>query len=153
MKICVKCKKEKSLDEFNKNKARKDGRQTNCRVCQHSYHKEWYSDPEKHKEQRDRVKKARKTLTDLHREFILAYFKTHPCVDCGITDIRVLEFDHLPSFKKEANISEAIHQGWSIEKLKIEIEKCEVRCRNHHAIKTYERDGSWRHQAFLLDTV
>lgn len=36
-KICVQCKNEKNLNEFNKNKRQKDGLQTTCKNCQKEY--------------------------------------------------------------------------------------------------------------------
>lgn len=41
MKLCTKCKEAKSLDEFNRNKNAKDGRQSNCRNCQSAYGSKW----------------------------------------------------------------------------------------------------------------
>ena len=44
MKICYKCKIEKDLNQFNKDKGNKDGLQAKCRECQKQYH----SDNKKH---------------------------------------------------------------------------------------------------------
>ncbi|HEY6540341.1 MAG TPA: hypothetical protein VIZ18_05360, partial [Ktedonobacteraceae bacterium] len=70
------------------------------------------------------------------------YLSMHPCVDCGETDIRLLEFDHVRSHKA-ANISRLLTQGrnWSI--IEAEIAKCEIRCANCHRKRTSERDGNW----------
>lgn len=65
--------------------------------------------------------------------------KQSQCIDCGESDYRVLDFDHLPEFKKEKNVYDGARHGWSIEKLQKEIAKCEVRCANCHRIKTWER--------------
>ena len=73
------------------------------------------------------------------RAFITAHLKTNPCVDCGETDIIVLEFDHIRD--KDFNLSDAARNGVGIKKLKDEIAKCEVRCANCHRKKTYERGG------------
>jgi hypothetical protein len=71
-------------------------------------------------------------------EFVENYKKSHPCVDCGNSDIRVLEFDHIGD-DKEIDISRATRSGWSKERIQLEIEKCEVRCANCHRIVTWER--------------
>ena len=71
-------------------------------------------------------------------EFVENYKKSHPCVDCGNSDIRVLEFDHVKN-DKEIDISKATRKGWSKERIQLEIEKCEVRCANCHRIVTWER--------------
>ena len=78
------------------------------------------------------------------RAFINAHLVANPCVDCGETNIIVLEFDHIGDDKK-FNISDATRFGYGMKKLKDEIAKCEVRCANCHRKKTYER-GGWVHR-------
>jgi hypothetical protein len=75
------------------------------------------------------------------REYVLNYFLTHPCVDCGETDPRVLEFDHIHG-RKRMEVSKLIRNGHSIEVIQAEIDKCVVRCSNCHKKRTYK--GSWR---------
>ena len=70
------------------------------------------------------------------------YLSGHPCVDCGETDIVVLEFDHVG--EKLANISTLANGGRSWARILSEIEKCEVRCANCHRLKTLERSSSRR---------
>jgi hypothetical protein len=74
-----------------------------------------------------KVKARKKRLLD----FINDYKKSHPCVDCGNPDFRVLEFDHVTN-DKEIDISQTISAGWSEVRILSEIEKCEVRCANCH---------------------
>ena len=62
------------------------------------------------------------------------------CHDCGINDPRVLEFDHLPQFKKSFGIGRAVGgstRSWN--SILKEIEKCEIVCANCHRIRTLER--------------
>lgn len=59
------------------------------------------------------------------------------CVDCGIKNHIVLDFDHLRD--KKYNISRMIHDGFSWKAIKKEIEKCEVVCANCHRVRTYMR--------------
>lgn len=47
----------------------------------------------------------------------------HPCVDCGETDIRVLDFDHLPQFAKTKNVMVMVNLGFSIARIRDEIDK------------------------------
>ena len=70
------------------------------------------------------------------------YLSMHPCVDCGESDIRLLEFDHVHGHKT-TTISRLLTQGrnWSI--IEAEIAKCEIRCANCHRKRTAERDGDW----------
>lgn len=62
---------------------------------------------------------------------------TSGCVDCGIRDLVVLEFDHVG--KKTSNV---MTLGWAetrLERIRDEISQCEVRCCNCHRRKTAER--------------
>jgi hypothetical protein len=80
------------------------------------------------------------------RTHINTHLKANPCVDCGETDIVVLEFDHVgEAGTKRFNISDATRFGYGMDKIIAEIAKCEVRCANCHRKKTYER-GGWAHR-------
>lgn len=41
-KICPTCKVDKTIDQYNKNKTRKDGLQRECRECNHNHHNKHY---------------------------------------------------------------------------------------------------------------
>ncbi len=69
---------------------------------------------------------------------IFDYLRQHPCVDCGQTDIRVLEFDHVERSTKRLAVTAMVgRRNWPT--ILSEIEKCEVRCANCHRIKTVEQ--------------
>lgn len=70
-----------------------------------------------------------------HRRLIWNYVLAHPCVDCGESDPVVLEFDHVCG-DKSGDISNLAGGEFSTSRLKLEIEKCEVRCANCHRRKT-----------------
>jgi hypothetical protein len=61
------------------------------------------------------------------------YLKEHSCVDCGNSDIRVLEFDHRNKEEKKFGI--AMGRAYSKEVLEAEMLKCDVRCANCHRIR------------------
>lgn len=90
---------------------------------------------------RQEIEENRKAQRDAIREYIWDYLSTHPCVDCGESDPRVLEFDHVRG-RKKSNIGNLATQGYSIESVRREIAKCEVRCANCHRRKTYD-DRGW----------
>lgn len=48
-KICSKCKQEKTIEEFYKNKSKKDGCCSICKICTKQYRREYHQE---HKEQR-----------------------------------------------------------------------------------------------------
>jgi hypothetical protein len=74
-----------------------------------------------------------------NQDFLVEYLNSNPCVDCGESDIRCLEFDHLDRADKVISISEAVHSGHSIKKIQEEIAKCKVRCANCHKKITCEQ--------------
>lgn len=64
------------------------------------------------------------------KRFILEYLISNPCVICGETDVRCLDFDHLETAGKCFNICETPKRR--IDLIKEEIRKTQVLCRNHH---------------------
>lgn len=64
------------------------------------------------------------------------YLLTHPCVDCGEIDTMILEFDHREPENKDFNIFRGVPQ-FGFDRLKAEIEKCDVRCCNCHTRRHY----------------
>lgn len=87
------------------------------------------------------VAKSQRLHRQRNRENLWNYLLTHPCVDCGETDPRVLDFDHVRDTKK-FGISRAVagsHRSWNT--ILTEIAKCDVRCANDHRRRTAERGG------------
>jgi hypothetical protein len=57
----------------------------------------------------------------------------------------VLDFDHRDGAQKSAEVMRLAQHGHALTRVAAEIAKCDVRCRNCHAIVTYERMGqNWR---------
>lgn len=64
--------------------------------------------------------------------------KNRPCTDCKNSYHPVcLDFDHLGD--KTKNIADMLKEGYSIDRIKEEIEKCELVCANCHRLRTYNR--------------
>jgi hypothetical protein len=76
-----------------------------------------------------------------------AYLHEHPCVDCGETDVVVLEFDHRRDKTKAISVLLSLGHEW--DRIREEISKCEVRCANCHRRRTarergyYKADARW----------
>lgn len=70
--------------------------------------------------------------------------KTHRgCVDCGYnTHAVALQFDHINDDKK-ASVSNLIRSDYAWATILEEIDKCEVRCANCHAVVTARRKLSY----------
>lgn len=113
-----------------------------------------YKDPKRQKESHDRhylrnkekiiersrisniAKRAR------NKEYIAEYLGSHSCVDCGESDPIVLEFDHVRGEKRK-DVSVMVQQCCSIQTIRNEIDKCEVRCANCHRRVTHKRRLSY----------
>lgn len=137
-KVCTLCKIQKKLEEFNKKSSSKDGLQNVCRQCNSERNRIHYENNSVRVKKR--ASKRRSKVRTVLKNYILNYLKKNPCVDCGESDLRCLEFDHLKD--KKYNISHIIRNANSIECLILEINKCQVRCANCHRKKT-ATDFKW----------
>jgi hypothetical protein len=71
-------------------------------------------------------------------KYLVAYFRDHPCVDCGERDPVVLAFDHLRD--KKFGIGNGFRdRNW--QSVLDEMAKCEVVCANCHRSRTAKRGG------------
>lgn len=140
-KVCTLCKLPKLLTDFNKKKRSKDGRQSVCRECNKIKSASYY---EKNKVKHKRVCGLRRDRIKLeNKQWIIEYLTTNGCVDCPERDIRCLEFDHVRG-NKSNNISSLLTDGCSLETLKREIAKCDVRCANCHRKRTADVQGWYK---------
>lgn len=101
------------------------------------------------KARRSKRKKERPDfeIVAARRAAVLEYLSNHPCVDCGITDIVVLQFDHVRGRKFE-NVSLMVRMGYTEKQIMNEIAKCEVRCANCHTRKT-AREQNWTKTRYM----
>lgn len=129
MKICTKCGLEKPIEEFSKNRTKKDGLSCECKKCHQSRYKQYYN---KNKERyRESSKRKREKLYTY-----LNQIKKNGCSMCGEKDIACLDFHHIRD--KSKNISELV----SIEnfnRLVLEVDKCIVLCANCHRKLHYHK--------------
>jgi hypothetical protein len=65
------------------------------------------------------------------KEYIAEYKSTHWCVVCGERDPVVLQFDHVRGVK-EGNVADMVRRSVGLQRLKNEIDKCDVLCANDH---------------------
>jgi len=139
MKNCVTCGLPKEDEEFNWRWKALGIRQKSCRDCQHGHQRNFYVNHQE--EEKERTRRRRVNAREEARGFIYQYKLTHPCVSCGETDPRVLDFDHIHG--KGATINQLVRDGASIERIKVEIALTQVLCSNCHRKKTYEERKRW----------
>ncbi|MDQ3076356.1 MAG: hypothetical protein M3Q34_04505 [bacterium] len=134
MKTCSKCKKEKPLEEFSYKSKSLGKRQYQCKECTRLLIKKHYCANKQY--YLNKTRNRNKHLRNEVNVFLKEYLLQHPCVDCGENDIIVLEFDHRREEPKLKAVSHLVRAQVSLDVVKKEIEKCEVRCANCHRRKT-----------------
>jgi len=109
-----------------------------CKLCKKSHdHNTYKTKPHRRKALKQSTAKYRM----IAEEYVIAHLRQNPC-KCGNSNILNLQFDHIRD--KEFEISIGIMQGYSLERIKTEIEKCQVLCANCHSIKSAHQLKSWR---------
>ena len=113
-------------------------RSSKCKPCHNAYTRQHYADNKQY--YIDKAKRNNKVYLDQARVWVGEYLVSHPCVDCGNTDHRVLEFDHRDPTTKVADVSDMMRNR-SLAVVQSEVAKCDVRCANCHRIRTAEQFG------------
>jgi cytochrome c553 len=86
-----------------------------------------------------RWRSAREERNARHAYSVL---KASGCVDCGLRELVVLEFDHIGT--KSAMVMRLVRNEASLAKIDREIAECEVRCANCHRRRTATTLGHHR---------
>lgn len=139
MKKCTKCLIKKSDDSFSWKVKSKGRRSPVCKVCHKDYRDKHYLD------NKDYYVDRAKEWKEKERVRFYSWLKTQHCLDCGNSDFRVLDFDHIND-DKSFNIAEKVGNV-TLETLMIEINKCEIVCANCHRIRTAERGDFYKYLA------
>lgn len=132
---CYRCGEVKPDDQFAWRRRKRNQRDSFCRPCRAAYKREHYLA----NKQRyiDQAAASKGKLRRKRTEYLIEYFVTHPCRDCGETDPVVLEFDHVDPHQKAFAIGTALsYRNWQT--ILDEIEKCEVVCANCHRRRHYK---------------
>ena len=119
-----------------------------CRACRVEYNRVWWASKAigsrkgykwKHGNQYQRAhnQKRKEMLLDL---------RGGKCIDCGFNQHpAALHFDHRDPSQKSFNIGSSVsRRTWS--ELVIEAEKCDIRCANCHAMKTWGTRTVWEYR-------
>lgn len=140
-KYCNSCGEEREIEDFHWKNKKKNIHQSACRFCIARRNRKHYHDNKQTYISKAKIRNRR--VYGKNRILLYEYLSTHPCVDCGCNDPRVLEFDHVRGSKVD-EVTRILSDiaAWST--IEAEIAKCEVRCVNCHRIRTLERGNGWR---------
>lgn len=140
-KICNHCGLEKDVEEFNWRYKALGVRHPTCRNCAHAFNKEYYDGDAKERHLRQ-IRQRTEVAREAAREYVYQYLLIHPCEQCGESDPRVLEFHHVG--QKDMTITRMVTGGFSIKRIKAEIEACQVLCANCHRRISADERGWYR---------
>lgn len=132
MKLCTMCFLEKPYNCFNK---KRDYLSSYCKDCNIENLKKHYI------ENKNKYKDRNLNRKNKINEFIRSQKEWKSCMDCGwIFHYSAMDFDHLRD--KNFHISKSSALWFSIEKIKEEIDKCELVCSNCHRVRTFNRQNN-----------
>jgi hypothetical protein len=85
------------------------------------------------------IKKQRDAARQRAKDFVLGLKADTPCADCGqVFDPVCMDFDHICGDKND-NVGSMVGRGMSVDRIKAEVEKCELVCANCHRVRTSKR--------------
>jgi len=119
-KYCPKCKIIKPINEFYK-RSNRNGVGGYCKKCSNKYHTK-------------RVKEVKLKMIK---------YKGSKCIECKLnikdSHYSVFDFHHINPIEKDINFNRIKFQKW--DKIKLEIDKCELLCSNCHRMKHAKIEG------------
>ena len=98
-----------------------------------AYRREWY------KNNKDSEKKHVKNRKTEIRKWINHYKKTLTCSLCQENHPATIDFHHIKG--KDFEIGYMVSNGYSINRIKSELEKCQILCANCHRKEHYKKDN------------
>ena len=134
-KMCRVCKVPKDVKCFAK---KGKWRATICGHCRRIYAAQHYRNNKQAYLRRSKLRnpQQRKRI----REFIVSYKSNKPCSDCSrVYPHYIMDFDHVDPRSKKRSVAKFSGTCCSLERVKEEIEKCELVCANCHRQRTWDR--------------
>lgn len=110
-KVCTKCGKELSIEEFNWRSKAAGTRRSECKYCHSDYMKQRYQ---------------------TKKQIVQQLKSESRCAKCGESRGYVLDYHHIDPTEKEMNIARMLSNRSSLDKVYDEISKCICLCSNCH---------------------
>ena len=140
MKRCSKCGLHRQLKDFYKRKSglRAGEYYEKCKDCYKDRGRRYYQD---NSERQLELAKRRKLKYIEERKKFLGEIKDKPCFDCGKKyPTWIMDFDHRDGRGKIGSVSFLTFRKLvKFDKIREEIEKCDLVCANCHRDRTYKR--------------
>jgi hypothetical protein len=130
-KTCSKCRRVRTVDEFNFRNSERGARHSYCKDCGKEFTRSHY--------RRNKRQYLDKNLRAYRRrrEFV-RQMKSRPCADCGVQyPFYVMDFDHRETETKLYELNSV--DRMTMKAIRCEIEKCDVVCANCHRERTFQR--------------
>jgi hypothetical protein len=146
VKICTVCGLSKDPSDYFYRNKHSEKLHAQCKQCYLEKRRlKWKEYYYKHgSKYRENATIRNRKLKNKLRSQMLEYLSDKSCLNCGISDVRVLDFDHIDPLTKSFSIARAIADITSWDKILIEIDKCQILCANCHKIKTAQEQNWYR---------
>jgi hypothetical protein len=131
---CTVCGQSKEAAEFGFRNRATGRRHRRCKTCVAEYGRKHYAANRTIYVTRNNQRSRTQTLELKTR--VQQYLLEHPCVECGVAEPLLLDFDHVDRATKRKSINKLVRQAYSWQAVEAEIEKCQVRCANCHRRRT-----------------
>jgi hypothetical protein len=122
-KRCSKCARNIGIENFSKDKSKKDGLKSYCKKCASGFYHRWHSDND---------------FQDIKYFKYYTILEKSKCVDCEENNIACLQFDHVRD-NKIMSVSQMVSKNYNWSSIRKEINKCDIVCANCHAKRTARR--------------
>jgi len=142
-KQCNHCQEWKDEEEFSWRWKSLGIRNKACKKCMYEFNNNCYQG-DSHEKHLKQVKERTEAARAARKEYVYQYLLTHPCIQCGGSDPRVLEFHHRDPSEKDMDVTHMLSGGYSIKRIEAELAKCDVLCANCHRKVTVEERGWFR---------
>ena len=102
-------------------------------IKRREYRRKWYA-----KNRKSEIGHVKRRKLEI-RKWLKEYKKTLKCSRCSENHPATIDFHHKDKSEKDQDISYFVAFGYSIDRIKREIEKCDILCANCHRKEHYKK--------------
>jgi len=86
---------------------------------------------------KDKVRNNLRKYRQRNRQFVRDAKQGQTCINCGFNDPRALVYHHRDPTQKDKDVWHMMQHGYGLQRIKREIDKCDLLCANCHLIEHY----------------